>query len=58
MAMKMDVWQWGDVKGVDEELCNNLALFAEDNKIDCMNKSLRVDIGFHYNKKGKNLINT
>ena len=37
MAMKMDVWQWGDVKGVDEELCNNLALFAEDNKIDCMN---------------------
>lgn len=37
MAMKMDVWQWGDVKGVDEELCNNLALFAEDNKIDYMN---------------------
>ena len=50
MAMKMDVWQWGDVKGVDEELCNNLALFAEDNKIDCMNMTEKefVDLKNEY----------
>lgn len=50
MAMKMDVWQWGDVKGVDEELCNNLALFAEDNKIDCMNMTEKefVDLKDEY----------
>lgn len=50
MAMKMDVWQWGDVKGVDEELCNNLALYAEDNKIDYMNMTEKefVDLKDEY----------
>lgn len=50
MAIKMDVWQWGDVKGVDEELCNNLALFAEDNKIDCMDMTEKefVDLKDEY----------
>lgn len=50
MAMKMDVWQWGDVKGVDEELCDNLALFAEDNKIDYMDMTEKefVDLKDEY----------
>lgn len=34
--LKMDVWEWGDVKGTDEELCNHIAEYAEEKGIEYM----------------------
>lgn len=35
--LRMNVWQWGDVKGVDGAICNNIYYYAVKNNIDCMN---------------------
>ena len=34
--LKMDVWEWGEVKGTDEELCNHIAEYAEEKGIEYM----------------------
>lgn len=36
MSIKMNVWQWGEVKNTDEALCNNLYYYAYKNNIECM----------------------
>ncbi len=34
--IKMDVWEWGDIKGTDERLCDNIVSYAEENDIEYM----------------------